>query len=167
MIALFALIFRMRGQTGFGDFPAMVAWGFFSALLLHANGHSTLQWLAIDFTIIAALFTLGARPGWSKDCWPAWNSSNPDERLEGFRCSMERSLWFFPLLAYVAYRGDPGWVVEFALSFAFGMGFALCIYYCKTVADRLGFNRYGDNSWPVGELMIGAWLGLIQYILSL
>lgn len=165
---LAALIFRGRGEHGFGDTFGMLAWAFFTMLQLNNSGYTpTLQWALADFIIVAALFTLGARPGWSRDCWPAWQKPGVDDpviRNQATKNSVVRALWFAPLLAYVAARADHIWALQ-PLAIAFFFGFALIMRWNDSV--RRGLRISDKQQWCVGELMLGAWLGFIQWGLSL
>lgn len=168
MIETFALIFRARGEARFGDTVGMIAWAFFTALQLLDHGHTPdWRWLLIDFLSVMALFTLGARPGWSRDCWPAWEKPGCDDPVTrdwATRNSVVRALWFAPLLAYVAARGGHMLALQ-PLAIAFFFGFALIMRWNDEV--RVWARISSAQTWCVGELMLGAWLGFIQWGLSL
>jgi len=163
MIPLFALIFRARGEKHFGDTFGMIAWGLFTAVLICNHGHTPdLEWFATDFVVVALLFRLGATPGWSRDCWPAWESSDPVVRDRATLASMKRGLWFIPLITYVCARGGQDDIAAFLLGLLMIHGFALCIRWCEEV--RIGLRIPSSQQWITGELMLGAWLGFIQYV---
>jgi hypothetical protein len=112
LIPVYALIFRARGHRGFGDACGLIAWGFFTMLELNNARHTpSAWWLLIDFVAVAILFTIGARPSWSRECWPAWQSTYPHIRNKATLASMVRAVWFVPMYIYIAVRADAGWLI--------------------------------------------------------
>lgn len=182
-LAVFGLIFRARGQAGYGDIFGSVAWGLFTAMMLAERGHTAdWQWFCIDFAATTVLMNIAARPGWSRDCWPAWESSYQFVRDAATRASVLRALWFSPLLTYIAYRGGHGtgidlgiysasvptvdFLLTLSLCTAFYWGFALIMRWNESIRIACKIFPVQYSQWCFGEILLGIWIGFIQLILG-